>query len=829
MNEATRLYAWAQLRESRRRQLVLAVVLGAVGAIAIGSIAGALRTNDAVDRFLTDQRAFDVLVICGTPELDGDGYACERALRGLDEIEDTAPILELPGLPYLAGHTAELSDDTCWDGPGDVKLIVSPDGRFGSAINEQRLIAGRAADRSRPDEVVISRELAERIDAGVGDTIDFRLFGGADCLADPASWRPATALTVVGIEISPFEVKPDSGEYRSFIHATPALLATLGDLPDKELMVAARLRPGVELDDLQERFERIGISVQTGEQRSDQKFAVAQSLNSDNLQRSVRAYVIALLLFGALTAVAGLVLVGQMLNRQLRGAATEFRSLRHLGMTRRDLVAVGLANLLTVVVPAALLAAAGAHLCSAFTPVGIARIIEVDQGFRFDPTVLGLGIAVMIVGFICVAIPSLVTVTRDRAPATPPPTGRAAHFARACGGGPVTTTGLRMAFEPPRGTGAPPLRTGLGMIASAVVLLVAVVVFAGSLTHLRSSNHLVGWNWDALWLVEDDDAEPVTDERLRDVAAETPGVIAATPGTVFVPLLVTFGADQVFTPIVTFVGGPIGPTLISGRAPSGSGEIVLGRETLSRLGLREGEQIAFAATTGEGDDTAAETFQGTLTVVGTAVIPVVGGDARLGTGGAVDFEFFQARLPEARSGGVFVRVEPGRRIDEVASAAADSLGVATFDSITEESMGLDTTLRDIERFKNLPIAFAVILALLAVGVVAQVVVGSTHARRTELGVLWALGLRPRQIRWAIVIQATATLGLALVLGIPVGIALGRAAWRAYALSLGTKPEVNLATGWLVATVIGLVVVASLMGLVGSVRARRQFAAALRRE
>ena len=152
--------------------------------------------------------------------------------------------------------------DACFDGPGDVKLIVSPDGRFGSAINKHRFIAGRPVDPSRADEVVISRDLAERVDVGVGDTIDFRLFAGADCNGDPAEWRPAIALTIVGIEVSPFEVRPESGEYRSFVHATPALLASLGDLPDTELMVAARLRTGVDFEDLREPFERLEISME---------------------------------------------------------------------------------------------------------------------------------------------------------------------------------------------------------------------------------------------------------------------------------------------------------------------------------------------------------------------------------------------------------------------------------------------------------------------------------------------------------------------------------------------------------------------------------------
>src|SRR4029079_10529416 len=141
MNEGARVYAWAQLRSSWHRRVALAVLLGVIGAVAIGSVAGAVRTNGAVDRFIREQRAFDVLVFCRAPLRDSDGgFACEKELRELEGIADTAPILELVGLASVDGRNAEPGDDSCYGGPGDVMLVVSPDGRFGSAINRHRFI-----------------------------------------------------------------------------------------------------------------------------------------------------------------------------------------------------------------------------------------------------------------------------------------------------------------------------------------------------------------------------------------------------------------------------------------------------------------------------------------------------------------------------------------------------------------------------------------------------------------------------------------------------------------------------------------------------------------
>lgn len=198
MNDAVWLYAWVQLRSTWRQRLGLVVLLGVVGSVAIGSVAGAERTSSAVDRFLRDQRAFDVALSCGPPERERDAYVCEHQLRGLDEIADSAPILRLAGLLSVAGRNIGPADDQCYSGPGDVSLVVAPDGRFGSAINAHRFIEGRPADPSRPNEVVIGREPARRTNVGVGETIDVQLFAGADCLDDPRTWMAARPLTVVG-------------------------------------------------------------------------------------------------------------------------------------------------------------------------------------------------------------------------------------------------------------------------------------------------------------------------------------------------------------------------------------------------------------------------------------------------------------------------------------------------------------------------------------------------------------------------------------------------------------------------------------------------------
>lgn len=567
------------------------------------------------------------------------------------------------------------------------------------------------------------------------------------------------------------------------------------------------------------------MSLELNDQR-DQRIAIPQSLNGDNLRRSSRPYVIAQWLVAGLAAAAGLVLLGQSLSRQIRGGATEFRTLGHLGLTRRDLSMVGAAHALSVVLPAALMATIGSYLMTPTAPLGVARVVEPHPGWHFDPATTTAGGALMVASLLSAAVPAVLSTARQRRQAVTPRPGRAGALARRMGAGPVSTTGLRMAFEPLRGPAAPPLRTGFGVILAAAVMLVAATVFGGSLDHLLASEHLIGWNWDAF--VGSDDESREGSERLEEVARATPGVAQATSGTFF--SFVQLGSERDEVLALSFSGGPIGPTMVSGRAPRGAHEIVLGRETLSRLGRRVGDQVPFTVLTGDDqeiDGGRGTEVHGEATIVGIAVLPSSGGDDRLGTGSAVAFEFFSAADPDRHPDTVFLRLEPDAEIDQVLASIADTLDVDEVDAITEEFLG--SQFLDIGQVVNLPIVVAALLALLAVGVVAQVIVGSTQARRGELGVLRALGFRPLQIRAAIVVQALALSGSVLVVGLPLGIALGRGAWHTFALSLGTKPEVSVAIAWLAMLAAGLLLLASLIGLIGSARPRRQLATVLRRE
>jgi hypothetical protein len=89
---------------------------------------------------------------------------------------------------------------------------------------------------------------------------------------------------------------------------------------------------------------------------------------------------------------------------------------------------------------------------------------------------------------------------------------------------------------------------------------------------------------------------------------------------------------------------------------------------------------------------------------------------------------------------------------------------------------------------DLPVILSGLLALMAAGTLAHTLATSTRRRRHDLAVLKSLGFTRRQLRQAVAWQATTIAGIALLIGLPPGVAGGRWAWRSLAAQLGVLPE-----------------------------------------
>jgi ABC-type lipoprotein release transport system permease subunit len=117
-----------------------------------------------------------------------------------------------------------------------------------------------------------------------------------------------------------------------------------------------------------------------------------------------------------------------------------------------------------------------------------------------------------------------------------------------------------------------------------------------------------------------------------------------------------------------------------------------------------------------------------------------------------------------------------------------------------------------------------------VATLAHLLVTSTRRRRHDLAILKILGFAPAEVRRAVAWQATTLAVLAVVVGVPLGIGVGRWAWLLFAHQLGivAAPSVSLVA--VVGLIAATVVVANLAAaLPGRAAARLHPARVLRSE
>ncbi len=262
---------------------------------------------------------------------------------------------------------------------------------------------------------------------------------------------------------------------------------------DSEL--AVRLKHGAaDLPAFQAAVVKLGAS--TGPGAAPPDIAPEQD-DAAKIQRSIHHQAQALETSAAVGALLAFVLLGQALVRIASLAAARHPTLRALGMTRRQLVTVGVARAGAIAVAAAGLAAAVAIALSPLTPIGSAKEFEPTPGFAVDPLVTGLGGAAVLLAVLLAGVYAASRASREPSADTARAGGVATAEALARQPFPPTmTSGVRLALTRGRGTSAVPV--GATLLASILAVGVVAVAwtFTASLDHLFSTPRLYGQNWD---------------------------------------------------------------------------------------------------------------------------------------------------------------------------------------------------------------------------------------------------------------------------------------------------------------------------------------------
>ncbi|MCU1451464.1 MAG: hypothetical protein JWP02_3634, partial [Acidimicrobiales bacterium] len=184
-----------------------------------------------------------------------------------------------------------------------------------------------------------------------------------------------------------------------------------------------------------------------------------------------------------------------------------------------------------------------------------------------------------------------------------------------------------------------------------------------------------------------------------------------------------------------------------------------------------------------------------LRVVGKAVLPPgiksYGHNPELGQGAILDEASLGALIPPgfARPGPYTFAVRFADGVDKPRALARLFRDLRAKDeNFVAVAPDTPATVVDFGHVTNLPLVLAGLLAAVAAATIAHLLVTSVRRRRRDLAVLKTLGFVPGQVRATVAWQATSLVAIAIAIGLPVGVALGRAVWGRFAANAGFVPE-----------------------------------------
>ncbi len=496
----------AELRSRRRAWLGLALMAGLLAGPVIATVAAARRTDSAIDRFRAASGSVDVWV--GR----SDFFGLKLDLARVERLPQVAAATRSVDLAFW-GRTdtgVPVTND-------DVELGVATAGLDG-AQRHPKVLDGRAPDAV--DEVFVGDRAAEAYGLRVGSTLRMRFTtpreleriaetGENDPRADPGTTGtgPLVTLRVVGIRA---DVQSEDG--LMFMTLSKAFYERYRrDLGIWIELSGVWLKRGdADLDAFRAGVERIG-----GGNRVE--LYPKRTLQA-SLKRSIHFQVEALWMLAALGCLAVVLLIGQAVARHTALESADHPLLRSLGMTRVDLLALGVGRVLPVAVVAGVLAAAVAYVLSPLAPIGAARIAEPEPGLALDAPVLVAGAAATAAVVLLAAIVPALRAAASPVDERPAGSSRVGTFLARAGFPLSGVAGARMALDPGRGRTAVPVRSTLLSAVIGLAAVAAALTITASADRLVTTPRLYGENWDAV--IGDGDTPSYSDEFIAGLRAD---------------------------------------------------------------------------------------------------------------------------------------------------------------------------------------------------------------------------------------------------------------------------------------------------------------------
>ncbi|MGD0944321.1 MAG: ABC transporter permease [Acidimicrobiales bacterium] len=828
--------AWYCFRATFRHRwsgyLSIVLLLGLVGGLAMGSIAAARRTASSFSVFWASTNPSDLVGATAVlnPTIGSDsGYNAALVdeiarLPHVTQVESQSGIDFLPlqrnGRPLNAPN---FYPPAAGNGYGSVDGLYFDQDRV-------TVIKGRMADPNRADQLMLSPEGAAALGVHVGSVLPVGIYTNAETQLPgfgTASVKPLRVIDekVVGIVVFNSTIVEDDVDASSSPNNlfTPALTRPLLRCCVNYTASGIRVSGGArDISAVAAEFARLVP-------KGFPALSDAQASVVGKAQRAIKPEAVALGVFGAIVALAALLIAGQVISRQLRLGAGEREVLRAVGAGPATTSTDGLIGIGGAVVLGALLAAVVAVGLSPLAPLGPVRPVYPYPGISFDWTVLGLGVVALVV-----LLGTIAGVISYRA--APHRSARREYHANdrrsslvgaaeAAGLPAPALTGARFALESGRGRSSVPVRSAILGAATAVLVVVATVTFGASLDSLVSHPPLYGWNWDYVLASGGD-----IPQRQVTTLLDHDRYIAQWSG-IYTGLLAIDGQN---VPVLgESPNAAVAPPLLSGHGLEGSGQVVLGAVTLAQLHKQLGGTVEVSS--------GASTVR--LRVVGTTAMPTIGSTIgqhlEMGTGAllsyslipAVDRNPFNDPIPGPNA--ILVRLRSGfrpslelRSLDAIATATTNT---ANF-GVTVTGVLRPAEIVNYRSLGDMPVYLGAGLAAGAVAALVLTLFASVRRRRRDLALLKTLGFTRPQLAAAVAWQSTIAVLIGTVVGVPLGIALGRWLWDLFARSIHAVPAPSVPVVSVALIALGALVLANVVAaLPGRLAARTPTALLLRSE
>jgi ABC-type lipoprotein release transport system permease subunit len=741
-----------ELRRRLRSWLWVALLVGLAGGVTIAATAGARRTETAVPRSANASNFSDLTI----SQFGHSGIDFRR-------------LAKLPAVAY-----AYRADNFYFTGKtdrgrplnvGKAGLIASADPSVGVSRDAPQIVSGRRARQDRPDEAVPDEEAARLLGVKVGSSFTAR-FGAADQLepflsysGDPTKFAtrgPKATFKVVGISAA----YPTASSNYPETRLTSAFYRAFADEVAKSPDFAVFLREDEDVAGFKRDVEQLG-----GGRRVE--FGTTKDFVSE-VQRGVHIQAAALWVLAAISGMVGLLFVGQALARQTFLESRDIPTLRSLGMTSNQLLGVSLARVAVIGAAGSLLAVCVAVLLSPAAPIGnLARKAEPHPGMSVDVLIVGAGAAAtFVLVLVSGALPAWRAIRRPEGGES----GRASpiveRLARA-GFPPTAVSGVRLALEPGRGSTAVPVRATIAGAVIAVAVIAGALTFGASFNRLVDTPRLYGQNWDAEF---GDGFSPDIAGLAYPLLKKDRFVGAFSGGTINE---VSIDGARVGVLAMEQVKGSIGPSITDGRAAVAADEVVVAPNTLDRIGAQVGDVVTVAV----GKRSAR------ARVVGAGVLAdIQGAHTLLGRSAAMTLDGYRRLVPNAPRNYFLVRFPSGVDRRKALASLQEAEPLSGAKPIDVANYG---------RVDSMPILIGGLFGLIAIATLVNTLMTSLRRRRREPETLQKRRFERAQVSRVVTWQATTIVSIALLIGVPLGVAAGRWSWRLFADALGVVPDARV--------------------------------------